>query len=244
MSLSWQRAADRARTVDHGRDTRHSFSFGSHYDPDNVGYGGLLAHNDDLLSPGAGYPEHGHADVEIVTWVVAGVLVHRDGAGGTADPAVEPAVGLAVELGAGTLQVQSAGAGIRHSELADAASGPTRFVQAWVRPDVSDAPPARTVVAADPALAAGGLVPLASGGRGALARVGAAAATLWVARLAPGEAVTLPDDPLQHVFVTRGLVDVAGDSLGTGDAVRVTDEPGHRVTASAESELMAWTFRR
>lgn len=236
MSLVWQRAADRARTVDSGRDTRHSFSFGAHYDPDNVGYGGLLAHNDDLLSPGAGYPEHGHADVEIVTWVVAGVLLHRDDSGGAADPAVE--------LGAGTLQVQSAGAGIRHSEIADPASGPTRFVQAWVRPDVYDAPPAREVVAADPALAAGGLVPLAAGGGGALIPIGAAGATLWVARLAPGEEITLPDDPLQHVFLTRGLVDVAGDNLGAGDSVRATDEPGHRVTASAESELMAWTFRR
>ena len=154
VSLAWQRAADRARTVESGRDTRHSFSFGAHYDPDNVGYGGLLVHNDDLLSPGAGYPEHGHADVEIVTWVVSGVLVHRDAHRRRRRPR-PPA----------RLQVQSAGAGIRHSEIADAASGPTRFVQAWVRPDVYDAAPAREVVAADPALAAGGLVPLASGGR-------------------------------------------------------------------------------
>ena len=140
--------------------------------------------------------------------------------------------------------MQSAGAGIRHSEIADAASGPTRFVQAWLRPDVYDAPPAREVVAADPALAAGGLVPLASGDGGGLARVGAAGATLWVARLAPGDAVTLPDDPLQHVFVTRGAVALAGGELAEGDAVRMDDEPGHRVAATAESELMAWTFRR
>ena len=235
MGLVWQRAADRARTVGSGRDTRHSFSFGAHYDPDNVGYGGLLAHNDDLLSPGAGYPEHGHTDVEIVTWVVSGVLVHRD-AGGAAEPGTR--------LGAGTLQVQSAGAGIRHSEIADAASGPTRFVQAWVRPDVYDAAPARAVVAADPALTAGALVPLASGGGGGLAHVGAAGATLWVARLAPGDAITLPGDPLQHVFLTRGAVTIADDELTEGDAVRVSDEPGHRVAATAESELMAWTFER
>jgi redox-sensitive bicupin YhaK (pirin superfamily) len=232
VSLVWQRAADRARTVGSGRDTRHSFSFGAHYDPANVGYGGLLVHNDDLLSPGAGYPDHAHADVEIVTWVLSGVLLHRDDTGGAAD------------LGAGTLQVQSAGTGIRHSEIADPASGPTRFVQAWVRPDEYDARPARTLVAADPALAAGRLVPLVSGSVGAPARIGAAGATLWVARLAPGDAVTLPDDPLQHVFVARGLVDVAGGGLGAGDAVRVDDEPGHRVTATEDSELMAWTFSR
>ncbi len=182
VSLVWQRADDRARTVGSGRDTRHSFSFGAHYDPGNVGYAGLLVHNDDLLSPGAGYPEHGHTDVEIVTWVVSGVLVHRDGAGGAAGPGIE--------LRAGSLQVQSAGAGIRHSEIADAASGPTRFVQAWLRPDLYDATPAREVVAADPALAAGGLVPLASGDGRGLARVGTASATLWVARLAPGDTVT------------------------------------------------------
>ena len=115
------------------------------------------------------------------------------------------------------------------------ASGPTRFVQAWVRPDAYDAAPARDVVVADPALAAGGLVPLASGGRaaggravsGALARVGAAGATLWVARLAAGCHDHAPRRPPPARVRVRGLVDVAGGTLARVTRCGSTDEPGH-----------------
>ena len=238
MGLVRIRASDRSRTLEGGRDTWHSFSFGAHYDPSNVAYAGLMAHNDDHLEPSAGYPEHPHAAVEIVTWVLDGVLVHRDSEGGAAD------------LGAGSLQVQSAGSGIRHSEIADAASGPTRFVQAWIRPAECDAAPASEVIDPGPVLAGGGLVPLASGDGAGLTRLGAAGATLWVARLVPGSAITLPEHRHQHLFVSRGSVSVAGMTLAEGDALRATDEPGHRVVlpeavgpaGTGGAELMVWTF--
>ncbi len=236
MGLVRMLAGDRPRTSEQGRETWHSFSFGAHYDPANIAYAGLMAHNDDHLEPGAGYPDHPHAGVEIVTWVLDGVLVHRDSDGGAAD------------LGAGSLQVQSAGSGIRHSEVADAASGPTRFVQAWVRPDEDDGAPAREVVDPGPVLDGGGLVPLASGaGTGSVGWVGlgAAGATLWVARLVPGRTITLPEHRHQHLFVSRGSVTVAGQTLSEGDALRATDEPGHRATLPehvAGAELMVWTF--
>jgi redox-sensitive bicupin YhaK (pirin superfamily) len=239
VALGRHRAGDRARTTEDGRDTWHSFSFGAHYAPDNVAYAGLMAHNDDHLAPGAGYPDHAHAGVEIVTWVLDGVLVHNDSEGGSAD------------LAAGTLQVQTAGSGIRHSEVADARSGSTRFVQAWVRPDAHDAPPTRSVVTPGDVLVGGHLVPLASGDGTGLVPIGAAGATLWVARLQPGTPVTLPDHPLQHLFVARGSVTVAGLRLDEGDALRATEEPGHVVALPADlaqsaegavAELMVWTF--
>ena len=86
-------------------------------------------------------------------------------------------------------------------------------------------------------------MPLASG-TDAARPVGTARATLWVARLAPGDTVTLPDDPLQHVFVTGRSRHPRRRWLAEGDAVRIDDEPGHRVAPTTESELMAWTFRR
>jgi redox-sensitive bicupin YhaK (pirin superfamily) len=232
VGLALHPAGGRPRTVVSGRVTAHSFSFGAHYDPENVAFAGLLVHNDDHLQPGTGYADHPHADVEIVTWVVDGVLAHRDDQGGVAD------------LGAGTVQVQSAGAGIRHSEIADPGAGPTRFVQAWVRPDLTGTVPRRAVAAADPALTqgSGALVPVVSGARPALLDLGAASATLWAARLAPGDVVLLPEDRLQHVFVVGGRLTIADHDLSDGDAVRITDEPGHRVVARAPGELLVWSF--
>src|SRR6478609_3826296 len=78
-----RRAGERCRGGEPaaGIETWHAFSFGAHYDPDNVGFGLLSACNEEHLAPGAGFAEHPHRDVEIVTWVVEGVLEHRDSAG-------------------------------------------------------------------------------------------------------------------------------------------------------------------
>ena len=66
-----------SRTAAGWARTRHSFSFGEHYDPDNVGFGTLVALNDETRPGGAGYPEHPHRDTEIVTWVLSGVAGAR-----------------------------------------------------------------------------------------------------------------------------------------------------------------------
>jgi redox-sensitive bicupin YhaK (pirin superfamily) len=86
------------------------------------------------------------------------------------------------------------------------------------------------------------LVPVVSGAGPALLGLGAAAATLWAARLGPGESVSLPEGPLQHVFVLGGGVTIAGRRLADGDALRITDEPGHRAVAHAPGELLVWSF--
>src|SRR5262245_46216198 len=97
----------------------HSMSFGADYEADNIFFGVLLANNDFLLAPGAGFDDHHHAEMEIVTWVVSGTLTHRDseGNGGVLTP--------------GIAQRMSAGTGIVHSEYNDA-DEPLRFIQMWV----------------------------------------------------------------------------------------------------------------
>lgn len=207
------------------RTTRHSFSFGEHYDPANLGFGPLVCHNDDLLLPGGGYPDHPHADLEIVTWVLDGVLLHTDPAGRT------------TPLTPGTVAVTSAGSGIRHAEVGDPAAGPTRFLQCWVRPDEPGTPPRHTL--ADPALGTGALVPVV--GAGALP-LGTAGARLDVARLRSGDTVRLPAGPRQHLFAATGAVEVGEQQLAAGDALRILDEPGLPVTAREDAELLVWTF--
>ena len=233
MTVVLYAGSARSSTRGPGRSTRHSFSFGEHYDPANLGFGPMVCHNDDDLTPGGGYPDHPHTDLEIVTWVLAGALVHT---GSTGETHV---------LEAGRAQVLSAGTGVRHSELADTASGPCRFVQTWLAPStpgtvpsyVAGEAPARPGPA--PPSLSGSLVEVV-GGSGL--PVGTAGARLLVARLSPGDVVELPGTPLQHVFAATGSVSVGGVALEAGDAVRISDEPGHEVRALAVGELLVWAF--
>lgn len=222
VSVEIRRGTDRYVTRSSGIYTRHSFSFGEHYDPDNVAFGPLVCHDDHLLGAGAGFSDHSHRDVEIVTWVLSGSLVHRDSAGH--DGVVRP----------GSVQVLSAGSGVVHSEVAGA-DGPTRFVQVWLTPDEPGGEPTYSITPVD--------VP--PGELTVAARVGGS--TFRVARLGAGETVALPGDPdgrRQHVFVATGALirSSLAEPLGDGDAFRITDQPGLEVTAAVPTELLVWSF--
>ena len=233
MSVEVRRGSGRFVTREEGRTTRHSFSFGDHYDPENVGFGEMVCHDDHLLRGGAGFPEHPHRDLEIVTWVLSGAVVHT------------ASVGPPTTVGAGQVQVLSAGSGILHSEIAEPGSGPTRFLQTWVRPDEPGAAPSYASASAHDVVGAGGLVPVVAGrDRGAVARIGTASATLHAACLEAGESVTLPDDPLQHVFVATGSLarSSLAEPLSAGDAFRIIDRPGLSLTAASPTELLVWSF--
>jgi redox-sensitive bicupin YhaK (pirin superfamily) len=223
-----RRAEDRFTTGSEGVTSRHSFSFGPHYDPANVGFSALVAHHDDLLEPGTGYDLHAHADSEIVTWVLEGALVHEDSAGRR--EVVPP----------GRVQRLGAGAGVRHSERADTASDRTRFVQMWLRPDEPGLSPAYDVADVPPAP---GLVAVVSGTSAVRAPVDlrVAGAALHVARLAPGEEVSLPSARRLHVYVARGAARLEGAGpLGEGDAARLTDEPERVLRAVGAAEVLVW----
>lgn len=222
-----RRAGDRPTTPGDGTTTRHSFSFGRHYDPANVGFSVLVAHNDDLVEPGGGYDTHPHADLEIVTWVLGGALLHTDSRGHTG------------ELVPGVVQRLGAGSGVLHSE--HAAGEPTRFVQMWLRPDEAGVEPSFDRV---PAPTGRGLVPLLSGvaGLDAPGGIGVAGAALHVARLSPGDVVELPDAARLHVFVATGAASLEGaGSLAEGDAARLSGEGGPRLSArGTAAEVLVW----
>jgi redox-sensitive bicupin YhaK (pirin superfamily) len=221
-------------------DSKHSFSFGRHYDPANSHHGLLLVNNDDTVNPGTGFETHPHRDMEIVTWVLQGSLVHQDSEGHTG--VIYP----------GLAQRMSAGTGILHSEkndswrvAGDAHTDPVHFVQMWVVPDETGITPGYEQLEIGHELLAGGLVPVASGmpehSGAAAIRIKNRYAALHAARLEAGQSVALPDAPFLHLFVPRGTVTLEGTGeLGTGDAVRFTATGGQRVTATEAAEILVW----
>ena len=243
-----RRAGERARTRTGWLDSRHSFSFGRHYDQHNTHFGLLLVSNDDVVAAGTGFDTHPHRDMEIVTWVLDGALVHQDSTGHS---------GL---IHPGLAQRMTAGSGILHSErndrrpLDNTESGqpeppvhkPVHFVQMWVLPDTDGLEPGYEQLDIGSALDTGDLVVVASGRpqhadeRAITIRQRHAA--LHAGRLRPGGSVPVPSAPLAHLYVARGTADLEGvGALEAGDAARITGSDGQRIVAGPDgAEVLIW----
>lgn len=208
-----RRSADRYRTVAEGTETLHSFSYGRHYDPDNVAFGPLVAINEERLAPGAGYDDHRHEDADIVTWVLDGVLAHEDSTGQRG----EVAPGLAQRL--------SAGSGVTHAERNASATEPLRFVQMMLRSRNWDAPEYAQVTVPDgPGLH--DTVPVHADAR------------LLVARAA-GEPLEVVAEAGALLHVTRGPASVDGTVLEAGDELRVDGVATLTITGE-NVEILVW----
>jgi redox-sensitive bicupin YhaK (pirin superfamily) len=232
-TIDIRRADTRFHTDIGWLDSRHSFSFGGHYDPDNTGHGLLIVSNDDRVSPGGGFGTHAHRDMEIVTWVLDGELEHRDSTGtfGVIYP--------------GLAQRMSAGHGIRHSEMNHSTELPVHFVQMWVVPDTDGIDPGYEQLDVNDRLAGGGLVPVASGrGHEGAVTIHQRGAVMWVGRLSAGEVVELPDAPFVHVFAARGSVRLGDTALAEGDAARLTDAGPLTLAADGDAEVIVWESDR
>jgi redox-sensitive bicupin YhaK (pirin superfamily) len=230
-TLDIRRAADRFHTKAGWLDSKHSFSFSSHYDPSNTHHGQLLVLNDDRVAGGTGFDTHPHRDMEIVTWVLSGELEHKDSEGNR---------GL---IYPGLAQRMSAGRGIWHSEKNWSAQDEVHFIQMWVIPDTESIDPGYQQLDINDELAKGGLVPVASGqGHDSAISIQQKDAVLWAGRLAAGEATRVPDGANVHLFVAKGTVELEGAGvLEEGDAVRLAAAGDLGLSAGISgAELLIW----
>ena len=236
-----RRGDRRFQTRNSWLSSNHSFSFGHHYDPHDTHFGLLLVSNDDVVLPGTGFETHPHRDMEIVTWVLDGALVHQDSEGHNG--VIYP----------GLAQRMTAGQGIMHSEKNDSwrltgepeHHDPVHFVQMWVPPDESGLTPAYEQHDIADADLRGRLAVVASGmerDRDAAAiRIRQRFASLQAARMDESQSVEIPTAPFVHLYVARGSVEVEGAGrLGTGDAARISTAQGQRVTAIGPAEILVW----
>ena len=195
-------------------DSRHTFSFGHYHDPQWMGFGPLRVINEDRVAPGAGFPTHGHANMEILSYVLAGALAHKDSSGGGG--VLRPA----------ELQWMSAGHGVEHSEYNDSNIEPVHFLQIWIQPDRVNAAPAYAQQVFDPAARRGRWATLASpdGADGSIAI--RQQAWLRGVLLADGETVEIVTDPARRYWlhVAQGGVAVDGRALSAGDALGFVEQ--------------------
>jgi len=226
-NLEIRKASERGRTRLGWLDSAHSFSFGRYYDPRRMGYRSLRVINDDVIQPGTGYGEHGHDNMEIVTWVLEGALRHGD------------SLANSRELTPGEVQVMSAGSGIRHSEFNASKTEPGHFIQVWIEPKSAGIEPRYDQATIDAQARRNAFAPIASGRdkdveRGALPIHQDAA--VHVADLDPGgkAAYTLGEGRGAYIHLATGKATLAGHTLEAGDAA-IIETPGEIVVEGVDA---------
>lgn len=213
-------------------ESRHSFSFGRYDDPQHRHFRALRVLNEDRLIPGAGFAPHDHLDMEILTWVLDGCVLHEDSLGNRA------------VIRAGELQRITAGTGIRHAERNADAAAPTRLLQIWIIPARRGLAPGYAQ-RAFPAAERQDRLRLIAGPAGpAQAAAGALMleqdARLYAATLDAGTGVThkLAAGRGAWLQVARGIVALDGTEMREGDGAGVTDEPSLRIEAETDAEML------
>jgi redox-sensitive bicupin YhaK (pirin superfamily) len=207
---------------------RWHFSFAHYHDPDNDAFGAMRVFNDDRLVPGAIWPMHPHQDVEGLTYVVEGSFGHQDSVGGAPGP-----------LPAGAVQRMTLGSGALHSEQNASEDEPMRFIQIWVLPDTADLEPEVEQRVFSRQDRSGRLLKVMGPEGGEVVRIHQDA-SVHVASLAPGEEVEHQLGPGRggYLYLIDGRGRLDGETVATGDAAKVTDQPTLTFAAEAPSELI------
>jgi len=209
-------------------DSRHSFSFGHYHDPAHMGFRSLRVINEDRVVPGGGFATHGHADMEIISYVLAGALEHKD------------SLGTGAVIRPGEVQRMTAGTGITHSEFNPSKSEPVHFLQIWILPERRGLPPGYEQ-RAYPAAERQGRLRLVAARDG---RAGSVTvhqdASLYAALLARDQQVEhrFADGRYGWIQVARGAVEANGVRLSAGDGAAIGEQPAVSIRGMEDAEIL------
>lgn len=228
------RKASERGVAEHGwLSSRHTFSFGHYYNPEQVGFSDLLVINDDRVQPSRGFGTHGHRDMEIFSYVLEGALAHKD------------SMGTGSVIRPGDVQMMSAGTGIQHSEFNHDAHELVHFLQIWIVPNQKGVKPRYQQVNFPEAEKRGQLRLIISpeGEQGSLSVY--QDVRVYAGLFDGAEQATLPlnKERYAYIHVARGSVDVNGMTLQAGDGARVRNEEALQFSKGQQAEVLVFDLR-
>ena len=223
-----RRAAERGKTRTEWLDSNHTFSFNRYYDPRYDGFRDLRVINEDFVAPAKGFGTHSHEDMEIISYVVAGQLAHKDSTG--TSEVIRP----------GEVQRMTAGTGVSHSEFNPSQTEPTRFLQIWILPERDGLEPGYEQRAFPDGERRGKLRQVASRNGGDGSVTVHQDVKVYDALLAGGDEVSCQLDEDRHAWVqvVKGAVAINEMPLGSSDGAAISDERSLSIKAQEDSEIL------
>jgi redox-sensitive bicupin YhaK (pirin superfamily) len=194
-------------------DTNYTFSFSNYYDPRFMGFRDLRVINEDFIAPNQGFPTHGHADMEILTYVIKGELSHKD------------SMGNGTTILPNEVQRMTAGTGVLHSEYSSP-TDETHLLQIWILPEEKNLTPGYEQTFFAPEDKKGKLKLVAS-------RAGTDGSVtihqdvnLYSSILAKDESVqhSLAENRHAWIQIVKGEIELNGETLYQGDGAAISDE--------------------
>jgi redox-sensitive bicupin YhaK (pirin superfamily) len=217
--------------ADHGwLKSYHTFSFADYFDPEHVEFGPLRVINEDRVQAGAGFGTHGHRDMEIISYVLAGELAHKDSMGNGS--VIRP----------GDVQRMSAGSGVRHSEFNPSPTEPVHFLQIWIQPDKRNIDPGYEEKRFAPDEKRGRLRLIVSPDRADGSLLIHQDARVYAGLFSGAEHANLDVAPGRRIYVhlARGALIANGAPLSAGDALRISDGSQLNLSGGKDAEVLVF----
>ncbi len=209
-------------------DTKYTFSFNTYHDPKHMGFRALRVINEDIVAPGQGFGTHGHANMEIITYVVKGALAHKDSTGG--EEVLSP----------NEVQRMTAGTGIRHSEFNPSNTEEVHLLQIWILPDKNGLEPGYEQTFFPAEQKTGKLKLVASkGGTDGSVHINQDV-FVYSSILDKDVSVRHQIGSTRHAWIQliKGRLDLNGTILEAGDGASASDEESLAITALENSEFL------
>ncbi|KOC91081.1 pirin family protein [Winslowiella iniecta] len=220
-----RKAEDRGHANHGWLDSWHTFSFANYYDADFMGFSALRVINEDVIDAGQGFGTHPHKDMEILTYVLSGVVEHQD------------SMGNKEQIPAGEFQIMSAGTGVRHSEYNGSKDQPLHLYQIWIIPDTAGIAPRYEQRRFDD-VEGRQLVLSPDAREGSLKVHQDMTLSRWA--LKKGQQSAIDVDAARRIWiqVVKGDVQVNGQPVTTSDALAIWDESVLSVQADSDAEIL------
>jgi len=208
-----RRSEDRGKANYGWLDTNYTFSFNNYYDPRFMGFRDLRVINEDYIAPNQGFPTHGHRDMEILTYIVAGELSHKD------------SMGNGETIYPHEVQRMTAGTGVSHSEYSSP-TDKTHLLQIWILPEENNLTPGYEQKLFAPEEKQGKLKLVASRGGDDGSVTINQDVKLYASILQANETISYELAENRHgwIQVIKGSLGVGGETLNQGDGAAISEE--------------------